>query len=221
MRKNISLEQLLQCAVMASWQELTPAGMPVVVRVEYHPGGKSPLEFVKIWSSIAWGYWSLICEYWPKALWSRPWGVVFSNGYHSDRLIQAFAAVTQNPTQFPSGSSSDRDGFILVQKVTGEDQTRAEQCLTRILQSADLTTSSAILQEANMSKLETACPKTHDFSLDELLLDPNNPREHITGPCGSVWPQEKPDNRISESEAVSANRVSLPQPAEPLPSYWE
>lgn len=220
-RKQISLEQLLQYAIMASWQELATARKPALVRVECHPGGKAPLEFVKIWSSRERGYWSLICEYRPKALWSPPWGVGFSNGYHSDRLIAVFATLTQNLEQFPSGSSSDRDGFILVQDVTAEDQTRAEQCLSKILRTEDLTTSSSSLQEAHTSLPEVTCPKTQDFSLDELLLDPNNSPEHITGPCGSVQPHERPAEQISESETLSANPVSLLQPAETLPSYWE
>ena len=131
-----SLEQLLECGIQASWTELTATAGTALMRVEYHPGGDVPLEFVKIWASTVRGYWSLVCEYWPRSLSSRPAGLTFSNQYHSAGLAQAFAAITRSPAEFPRSASDGFDGFVLVENVTAAQQTEAEQQLAAAVDDA-------------------------------------------------------------------------------------
>jgi hypothetical protein len=138
MPKTINLEQLLDYAVQAGWNDLEPAATLAQVRVEYHPGGDVPLEFVKVWASTVRGTWSLVCEYWPLSLWSRPIGLTFSNQYYSEGLVQAFAAVARTPDAFPRGASNGFDGFLLVENVTAEEQAQAERQLANALRDAQL-----------------------------------------------------------------------------------
>ena len=133
MGKKLSIEQLLRCAVLASWKELMPANTPALVRIDYHPGGDAPLQFVKIWASTERGYWRLVCDYWPEPLWLRPRGLTFSNGYHADRLLQVFEVISQNPQSFTNTGAIDRDGGLLLQDVTPQQCAQAEHILAEAL----------------------------------------------------------------------------------------
>jgi hypothetical protein len=133
MLKEISLEQLLEYAVRAGWNDLASPATLAQVRVEYHPGGDVPLEFVKIWASTVRGFSSLVCEYWPQPLWSRPVGLTFGNQYHSDHLVRAFAALTRNPAAFPRSAGHGFDGLFLVENITAEEHVQGKQQLSEAL----------------------------------------------------------------------------------------
>ncbi len=105
MPEGISLRKLLHRASLASWSELMRERGRLLLRVEYNRGGTAPLEFVKVWASAERAYWSLVCEYWPAALWSRPAGSTFANDYSSACLTRVFAAMAEHPERFPNRSS--------------------------------------------------------------------------------------------------------------------
>ena len=130
---RLSLEQLLECAITASWQQLLPDKMPVLIHAEYHPGGDAPLEFVKIWCSSERGYWRLVCDYWPHHLSARPIGPTFSDGYQSDRLTKAFEMLSRDPDRFSRLGTDSRDGFLLLQDVTVEQCAGAQKMLSEQL----------------------------------------------------------------------------------------
>ena len=140
--QQTTLKQYLEWAVLASWKQLMPSKTPVIARIDYHPGGDAPLEFIKVWASTERGYWNLVCDYWPQSSASRPVRPTFTHAYHSDRLLQALEAIPQHLPRFNSHDQGGRDGFILLQNVTPPQCDRAEQMLNGYM-NAVLATSAA------------------------------------------------------------------------------
>src|SRR5579864_5834998 len=77
---NITLDQILESAVVLSWKDLLPGTRTNLVHVEYRLGPGGSLEFLKIWSSITRGHQYLVCEWSPSPAANH---VDFSNDFCS------------------------------------------------------------------------------------------------------------------------------------------
>lgn len=55
-------DQILESAVVINWSDLVRGAIPGLVQVEYHVGEQRLIDDVRIWSSTARGYWSLMCH---------------------------------------------------------------------------------------------------------------------------------------------------------------
>ena len=56
------LDHILESAVVINWSDLVRGAIPGLIHVEYHVGDGRLIEDVRIWSSTARGYWSLVCH---------------------------------------------------------------------------------------------------------------------------------------------------------------
>ncbi len=101
--ENQTLEQILESAIVASWQDLTNGAQPGLIHVEYNFTAGGTLDDLRIWSSITRGHWLLTCEYGMSASKSHSGGVRFDNGYHSEGLAHTLEFVMSHGSRNRSG----------------------------------------------------------------------------------------------------------------------
>ena len=58
----VPLDHILECAVVINWSDLVRGAIPGLVHVEYPVAEERLIDDVRIWSSTARGYWSLVCH---------------------------------------------------------------------------------------------------------------------------------------------------------------
>jgi hypothetical protein len=68
--------------------------------VEYESGSQDAIDWLKVWSSTKWGYWSLVGEYWMRGHSSGKIGLQFGTGYHSDGLSESLKLIMQHQHKF-------------------------------------------------------------------------------------------------------------------------
>jgi hypothetical protein len=116
--ENHTLEQILESAIVASWEDLTNGTEPVLIHVEYNLTAGGTVDDLRIWSSIARGHWLLVCEYWMSASNSHSSGVRFDNGYHSEGLAHTLAFVMQHQNAFALPPNLGRPGLLQIPRPT-------------------------------------------------------------------------------------------------------
>ena len=60
--ETMPLDHVLESAVVINWSDLVRGTIPGLIQVEYHVGEEQLVDNVRIWSSTARGYWSLVCH---------------------------------------------------------------------------------------------------------------------------------------------------------------
>ena len=116
--ENHTLEQILESAIVASWEELTHGAQPGLIHIEYNFAAGGTLDGLKIWSSIARGHWLLLCEYWMSASNSHSSGVRFDNGYQSEDLAHTLEFVMQRQNAFALPPNLGRPGLLQIPRPT-------------------------------------------------------------------------------------------------------
>jgi hypothetical protein len=116
--ENQTLEQILESAIVASWQDLTNGAQPGLIHVEYNFTAGGTLDDLRIWSSITRGHWLLICEYGMSASKSHSGGVRFDNGYHSEGLAHTLEFVMQRQNSFALPPNLGRPGLLQIPRPT-------------------------------------------------------------------------------------------------------
>ena len=124
---NITLDQILECAVVLSWRDLLPGIRTSLVHVEYRLGPSGSLEFLKVWSSIIRGHQYLVCEWTPSAAANH---VSFSNDFYSKDLAQMLESIIQHQAIFSKDLTLHRDGLVQIHPPTEEDRRSAEAYMT-------------------------------------------------------------------------------------------
>ena len=124
---NITLDQILESAVVLSWKDLLPGTRTSLVHVEYRLGPGGSLEFLKVWSSITRGHQYLVCEWNPSPAANH---VSFSNDFYSKDLAQMLESIIQHQAAFFKDLTLHRDGLVQIHPPTEEDQRTAEACMT-------------------------------------------------------------------------------------------
>jgi hypothetical protein len=127
--ENHTLQQILEFAIVASWQDLTNGAEPELIQIEYHFAAGT-LDDLRIWSSIIRGHWLLICEYWMSASDTHSRGMRFDNGYHSEGLAHALEFVMQRQNAFALRPNMGRPGLLQIPRPT-EAEIRAAQTSVR------------------------------------------------------------------------------------------
>jgi hypothetical protein len=112
--ENHTLEQILESAIVASWEDLTHGAQPGLIHIEYNFAVGGTLDGLKIWSSIARGHWLLLCEYWMSASNSHSSGVRFENGYQSEGLAHTLELVMQRQNAFALPPNLGRPGLLQI-----------------------------------------------------------------------------------------------------------
>ena len=112
--ENHTLEQILESAVVASWQDLMNGAQPGLIHIEYDLTAGGNVDDLRIWSSIARGHWLLVCEYGTSASKSHSSGVRFDNGYHSESLAHTLEFVIQHQNAFALPPNLGRPGLLQI-----------------------------------------------------------------------------------------------------------
>lgn len=121
----MELDKAFEFAVILAWDDLTKTSELRSARVEYQCAPGTSLDNVKIWSSKAWGYYDLVCDYWTGSSPTHPSGVRFRNGHGSDKLAETLGFIMKNQGQFTRGADSCRDGLVLIDPPAAEERTEA------------------------------------------------------------------------------------------------
>jgi len=123
---DITLDQILESAVVLSWKDLLPGTRTSLVHVEYRLGPGGALEFLKVWSSIIRGHQYLVCDWSPSPAANH---VTFSNDFYSKDLAQMLESIIQHQAAFFKDLTLHRDGLVQIHPPTEEDQRIAEACM--------------------------------------------------------------------------------------------
>jgi hypothetical protein len=126
---NITLDQILESAVVLNWKDLLPRTRTNLVHIEYRlrPGGS--LEFLKVWSSITRGHQYLVCD-WTCTPSSVASHVTFSNDFYSKDLAQMLESIIQHQAAFSKDLTLHRDGLVQIHTPIHEERRSAEVCMT-------------------------------------------------------------------------------------------
>jgi hypothetical protein len=123
---NITLDEILESAVVLSWKDLLPGPRTSLVHLEYRLGPDGSLEFLKVWSSIIRGHQYLVCEWTPSAAANH---VSFSNNFYSKDLAQMLESIIQHQATFSKDLTLHRDGLVQIHPPTEEDRRSAAACM--------------------------------------------------------------------------------------------
>jgi len=127
---DVTLDHLIESAVVVTWNDLLQGQPAGLVQVEYHVGSERSVDCLKMWRSTLRGYSSLICNYSVGPAWSS--GPCFSNGFHSRDLGRLLESIMLNQNLFQPVSETDSNVVIQVGPPT------AEQAESAKLQLADI-----------------------------------------------------------------------------------
>jgi len=124
--ERVPIDQVLENAVVLSWDDLLHELEPGLVRIEYAPG--TTLDYLKIWQLVAKGAWNLICEYWMIPQPAGAQRLTFNNGVHSNGLSQMLEVIMQHQADFTL-SEGPGAGMIQVTRPGEEMKEAAAACM--------------------------------------------------------------------------------------------
>ena len=128
----MELDKALQFAVILGWEDLTKSNEARSVRVEYQGKPGTALDSVSVWSSKAWGYHDLVCDYWMSSSPAHPSGVCFKNGNGSDRLADSLGFIMNNQDQFTRPADAGRNGLVLIDPPAADERQEAATWMNQI-----------------------------------------------------------------------------------------
>ena len=111
---KITMDRILECAVVLNWKELTNPRGATSIQVEYRTGTSRSLELVKFWSSTTRGFWQFVCNYQLDSSSTQERGTTFGAGYGSTDLVWMMDAIMQHQDAFVLSPSEFLDGLIQV-----------------------------------------------------------------------------------------------------------
>ena len=117
----LQLDAILESAIFLNWAAFGQASDGGMVQVEYHVGSERRIEYLKIWSATARGYWSLVCDYAVAVHRPNGAGAHFSNGFHSRDLGRFLDSILMNQDLFTHGCPSNSNAVVQI-KPPGEEQ---------------------------------------------------------------------------------------------------
>lgn len=106
------LDQILESAVVINWSNLVHGTIPRLVHVEYHTGEERLIDDVRIWSSTARGYWSLVCHCWIASDLSCT--LNFRSGYQDGNFGNLLSAIVKHQREFPHKQAPNTNYFVQV-----------------------------------------------------------------------------------------------------------
>jgi hypothetical protein len=124
--ENHTLAQILESAIVASWEDLTNGTQPGLIHIEYDLTAGGTVDDLRIWCSITRGHWLLICKYWMYASNSHSSGVRFDNGYHSEGLARTLEFVMQHQNAFALPPNLGRPGLVQIPRPSGAEIAAAQ-----------------------------------------------------------------------------------------------
>jgi hypothetical protein len=126
------IDEVLESAVVLSWQELQKGLRPRHIQVEYGTAPEPCLQYVKMWRSPTRGIWDLICEYWisPGMAGKPAMGLTFSNGYYSAALAEMLREMMLHRDGLANSLAGDSGvSLIMVHAPTEDERRKAKDCM--------------------------------------------------------------------------------------------
>ena len=111
---SATLEQMLESAIVACWEDLTNGTEPVLIHLEYNLTASGTVDDLRFWSSMARGHWLLVCKYRMSGSNSHSSGLRFDNGYHSEGLAHTLEFVMQHQNAFALPPNLGRPGLLQI-----------------------------------------------------------------------------------------------------------
>jgi hypothetical protein len=133
-RARRSLDQVLTSAVVLNWKDLMGGAQPGLIHIEYHTDNQRSLQYLKVWSSTAKGYWQLVCEYWVRPGWSHPKGLAFADGRGSADFASMLRFLVTHQHSFSKDFGVIQGGLVQVNLPTEDERIAAERLLARVMQ---------------------------------------------------------------------------------------
>lgn len=109
-----TIDRILECAVYLNWKDFSSDSSPTALRLEYRSGPASSLKCLKLRSSVARGYWKLVCEYWMEPSPTQKQGITFTKTYKSPGLTRLLDAIMQHQEVFSAGETHLCDRVVLI-----------------------------------------------------------------------------------------------------------
>jgi len=107
-----TLERLLQCAVVVSWEDLLQPGIGGSIHVKYRFGADGSIDTVALWLSTVRGHWHLVCEY--RMTSDQQCSMRFQKPYESAKLTRDLHLIMCNQDAFQPATNHGRDGLLQV-----------------------------------------------------------------------------------------------------------
>lgn len=133
LHQNQSLERILECAIVVSWNDLVSGTQAGLIHIEYELAPDGTLDSLKIWSSTSRGHWLLACEYWMSSSALHGVGIHFHNGYTSNSLAQILEFVMHHQTAFSLPTDLGRQGLLQIQTPKQEESAAASVSMSETL----------------------------------------------------------------------------------------
>jgi len=131
---NLELQNVLESAVILSWNELLSGFDSAMVHVEYATAPEPCLQYLKMWRSMKQGKWDLVCEYWISAgsAGTPPVGLTFGRGYHSPLLSEILGCLLRQQRGTPDVFSGETKlNVIVVALPTSQERLSATRCISK------------------------------------------------------------------------------------------
>jgi hypothetical protein len=126
----MELDQALELAVVASWDELVVAGESCAIHVEYVDLSRLPVSSLEVWMIKNRGYGTLVCRYSVPAsnssvprLGGGP--MHFANSYRSQTLADNLDFIMRNQRQFSRPIDHSIHGLVQIDRPSKEAQNYA------------------------------------------------------------------------------------------------
>jgi hypothetical protein len=134
-----SIVQILECAIVASWNDLVRGAQAGLIHIEYELAPDGTVDSLKVWSSTSRGHWFLACEYWMSSSTLHGVGILFHNGYTSEGLAHTLEFVMHHQTAFSLPTALGRQGLLQIQTPTQEESVAAPASVSEALNRVDST----------------------------------------------------------------------------------
>jgi hypothetical protein len=126
---GVTLDWILECAVVVSWTDLLQGEKSGSIHVDYCFSAKGSVDSLKVWLSTTRGHWHLACEY-GKIMSTHPGCVVrFEQGCESAELARNLEFIMGHQDAFQPTLNHGRHGLLQVRVPTQQETETASAAI--------------------------------------------------------------------------------------------
>jgi hypothetical protein len=111
---GVTLDWMLECAVVVSWTDLLQRGKAGLIHVDYCFSAEGSVDSLKLWLSTTRGHWQLACEYSMTDSTQEQSVVHFEQGYESADLARNLEFIMRRQDAFRPAQNHGRHGLLQV-----------------------------------------------------------------------------------------------------------